>query len=701
VPSERATAVLRTWAADQRARRIVLEARASGGQVRYLIGAKPAALDAVLGVLNGVLGGVTITATGIDRPGIITARRMMASTRHRALVTTEPHTQMATRALLGALTQARAGEEIVAQIVFGPPRVPLAIPNNSPSSVVSPWYVVALHGDGQKVDPEKRAALRDKTVDHGYACVVRIGVHAATPARRQALLLGVFAAMRTRESAGLRMTLRRDRARSLERAEMSGWRWPLRLNVRELTALTGWPLDADDLPGQPPAHPKRVAPRTLARIGDRIVATANAPGIDGAIGYSFTDATKGTWLIGPNGTGKSSLMMRLVLADCAANRPIVLLEPKDLVGDVLARIPDVRRDDVVVLDPTDAAPVGINPLQSRGRSPEVIADGIVNLFRALYGDQLGPRSTDVLFHALEVIARSDGASLALLLPMLSNAALRRKLTTGANSADVHGVDGFWPWFDSLSDDARSQIVAPLRNKLAPLLRPQLRAVLGQPQPRFDIRDVLTRRRILLVPLQPGVIGPEAAQLLSAVILSELWLALRERAAIPEARRTPVGIYVDEAQHYVRTATDFADILSTSRALRGAWHLAHQHVGQLPPNLRAAFESEARNRICFTLNASDARVMAAGQSVITPEDFTSQPAFAVYVRLLRDNTLQPWASGVTLPPPPATTDPDGVRRTSRQRYGVPREQTDADLRAHIDNTRQDDDVADKGRRRRQP
>jgi hypothetical protein len=91
------------------------------------------------------------------------------------------------------------------------------------------------------------------------------------------------------------------------------------------------------------------------------VADASAPGAGGIIGYDTTDALRHTWVIGPNGVGKSTLLLNLILQDLEADRPVVvIIGPKDLIADLLARIPEKRRDDIVVLDPFDEAPVGIN-----------------------------------------------------------------------------------------------------------------------------------------------------------------------------------------------------------------------------------------------------------------------------------------------------------------------------------------------------
>lgn len=667
--------VLRGWAADQRSPHIILEARADQAGVRYLLGIPNRSAAASVIAQLGSLAVITELVEGQVREPVTAAGVVHASSRHRPIRTDS--LAAAARAVLTGLSLAGQDELLVLQLILGPRRVPLAVPNQSPSSVVMPWWQVAWMGQGKTVDGEKRAALRSKVGDHGFACTLRLGATAASKRQRTNLLLSLLAGLRSSEAAGIRLRLHGERPDRLNRG-MSAWRWPLRLNVTEVAALSAWPLGDDDLPGQVALHPKPVAPSELAARRERIVAASNAPGISGQLGYSVTDALQHSWILGPTGTGKSTLLLNLICQDLAAGRPVVVIEPKDLVADVLARIPAQRRDDVVVLDATDVAPAGINPLQRHGRRPEVVADGLLATFQALYGDGLGPRSTDILSNCLSVLARRDDASLVMVPLLLSNAAFRHTLTRSAIAADPIAAAPFWAWFNQLSDDARSQVTAPLQNKLRPLLRPALRGVLGQRRPRFNVRQVLTERKVLLVPLQTGMLGPDTAELLGALVIGELWLALRERVAVPSASRVPVMIYVDEVQDFLKLPTDLGDALATSRSLKAAWHLAHQYVSQLNPAMRAAFEANARSRIAFQLHPADARAMAAGQSVLSAEDFTTLPAYHVYASLMRHNQLQPWASGITLPPPEACSAGEDIRARSRARYGRPLADIEADF-----------------------
>jgi hypothetical protein len=710
-PFTEATALglLRHWAAQTHAPQLILEARADVTGVEYLIGSQLRHASAVRRAVEQLVDGAIVTSFDTDdREHVATARRIQLSTNARQL---EPADAVASqRSILHALTAVRKNERLTIQVVLGPRQHPKGVPVEAKRDNQMLMSKL-LHGVLTDTRPGARHALAQKLGQHAFTATVRLGVQAPTAKRRKSLLLGLAAAIGTTESPDVRITLHQEKADRINnpRASWSIFTPAQRLTITEVARLSGWPIaDHDEhFPGQPPLHPRPVRPSAAMQSGQRVVARASAPGAGGTIGYDTIDALRHTWVIGPNGVGKSTLLLNLILQDLEADRPIVVIEPKDLIADLLARIPEKRRDDIAVLDPFDEAPVGINPLDAshrHGRSPEVVADSLFGTFKAIWGDSLGPRSADILRNCLDLLARRDDASLVMLPLLLTNPGFRRRLTRNIMERDPFAAGPFWQWFDSLSPEAIATTIAPLSNKLRPLLSKPLRDVLAQQRPKFNVRQVLREKKVLLVPLQKGVIGPENAQLLGALVVAELWQAIRERAGTPEGSRAPVMVYIDEVQDYLRLPTDLGDALATARSLGAGFHLAHQYEKQLPPSMLDAFRNNARSRICFALQAGDAKEMTAGQSVLSVEDFTRLPAHHIYASLVRDNTVQPWASGVTKPAPEATSDPAQIRRLSRERYGQRREQIDAAFAELLNGGESEkdgpDDIGAPKRRRRQ-
>lgn len=675
-----ALGLVRHWAAQRHAPQLILEARADDRGVEYLVGSQLRHAGQVKRQIESLVpGALVVPFDPHDRHPAVTARRVELTSRIRPLAPTDR--EQSVRSILSSLTGLRAGERLTIQLVLGPRRRPNLPPERSAKTGQSIASRV-LHGvDHER--PDARQALIRKLGEHGFRAAVRLAVEAPTENRRKSLLLGLSSSIATVEAAGAGLRLAPDKPDTVNHPRSS---WSLltrshHLSVPEVSYLTAWPITErdDPLPGQPPKHPKPLRPAPAYATGERIIGMASAPGTGTPVGYSVIDAMRHSWVLGPNGTGKSTLLLNLIIQDILAGRPVVVVEPKDLVREILLRIPKERQKDVVLLDPLDSAPVGINPLArvpGDTRSPELIADTTFGLFESLYGDSLGPRSSDILRYALGALALRDDASLVMLPILLSNPGFRRSITQRAVKRDPIGAVSFWAWFDSLSPEAVSTITAPLSNKLRPLLSPTLRAVLGQTAPRFNVRQVLTENKILLVPLQVGVLGHSAAQLLAAAVLAELWQAIRERVAITEHDRTPVQVYIDEVQDFLRLPTNLADALATARSLRAGFTLAHQYGAQLPKAMHEAVAANARSRICFQLSVADARAMTAGQSVLAAEDFMSLPAYAVYAQLVRDNTVQPWVSAATAPAPRETSDPDAVRQSSREQYGQPLQAVEA-------------------------
>ena len=296
--------------------------------------------------------------------------------------------------------------------------------------------------------------------------------------------------------------------------------------------------------------------------------------------------------------------------------------------------------------------------------------------------------------ALLTLAGTEHASIVHVPQLLVDARFRRGVLAQGNRNEA--LRFFWHWYDNLSEAERSSVIAPVMNKIRPfLLRTSLRTMLGQRQPRFDPMTVFTERKVLLVPLRKGLIGAEAANLLGSLVIGQLWQLTQARSSIDQRRRHPVFAYLDEFQDYLHLPTDFAEVLAQARGLGLGLVLAHQHLGQLTPNIRDSVLANAQSRIVFRLGHEDAARLARG-SALEAEDFAHLGRYQIYASILDNGERTPFASASTIPARRALRNAADAGEALARRWGVPPADVDAFISA--DRIGEDGDE-DLGRRKR--
>jgi hypothetical protein len=656
---------------------LIIEAIGQDGTVRHRLGVTASREVAITRHLRAELPGIGVDqddSEPLDTLGA--AGEIRFTTRRRAVQTDDLGS--ASRALLTALAVAQRDEVVMLEWVLGRPLHAQATPSGgaplSPESWLSSTWD-AFTGTSRPNDNEPRRALATKQGEPGWRAVGRIAVKAATAKRRIWLLRYMAGALRSLETPGLHVLLRRQRPGRAQRVAIPRLRWPLRLNAFELAALSSWPVGmTQDLPVEA-LHSRQVAATAAIPRRGRVVAEAAFPGAVRPLALTGVASTRHLHLLGPSGSGKSTLMHSLIAQDLAAGAGLIVIEPRgDLIADVLASVPAERLNDVVLLDPTDSdRPVGLNPLMAAGRPPELVADQLLGTFHSLYAHSWGVRTADILGAALLTLVQVPGMSLVAVPLLLTNAGFRRRVLSQIN--DPVGLGPFWAGFEAWSEAERTTATAPVLNKLRPfLMRSSLRRLLGQAEPRFDLRQVFTRRKVLLCNLAVGQLGPEMASLIGALVLSQAWQAAQGRSTIERTQRRPVFLYIDEFQNYLHLPVDLGDMLVQARGLGLCLTVAHQHLGQLSSDMRTAVLANAGSKVAFRTAAEDGRIMAAG-SRLTPEDFSGLGAYECYVQLVADGAVQPWASGRSLPPPEGISDPEIVRAASRANYGRDRTEID--------------------------
>ena len=650
---------------------VVWEVRSRNGTVCYLLGAAARYIRNIEEAIKAHGDIQFHEADAEKRVPVTVARQLKIS--HPTLSLKTDITEAVIRAGLAALTEDKGGTEMVIQVVLGRTYAPSPVPANLADPNAT-WLQILL-GDVQKASAESRKTIKEKSEQHTFQAVIRIGVSGENTGFR---LRSIISAFKVLEAAGVRIREEAVKPSDLNTAHVP-WHFPLQLSVKELANFLLLPAGEEELPGTPGLHPKLTLPpnwykNPTNQKTDRSFAISMDAINPKRLSISPRDSLEHCHLIGPTGSGKSTTMLHLILADINAGRSVLVLDPKaDLVNDVLMRVPEKCVEDVVIIDPSDSCPCGFNPLAFKEYgNPSLIADAILSVLKEIFSDCWGIYTQDVLTAALLTLTDTENATLLWLLPLLTDEVFRRKITSKVR--DRMALRPFWEQFEALRDTEKRQQISPVLNKLRQLtLRLGLRNILGQAKPKFSLTDLFYKRKIVLIPLNKGLTGGESARLLGSLIVGLIWTLALSRAGIPAEKRHIVEIYIDELQDYLSLPTDLSDALAQARGLGVGLTLAHQYRDQLPPGIRSGIDANARNKIVFGLNSKDAKDMAAMAPELTAEDFMALPRYQIYTSFQYGGRNTGWVQGKTLPPPPALRDAADLKAKSQATYGIPTEQ----------------------------
>lgn len=547
---------------------------------------------------------------------------------------------------------------------------------------------------------ELARAVRSKNAVPVFHAVARIAVSAPSKARALNLLSRVTNALRVLDAPGVSVRPRVLLWSSLvasrvERRALPLTVWPLRLNTKEAVGLLGLALGTVHLPGLELGRARQLPPPDgMARTGLKL-AESNFPGANNRpLVLKPDDRLRHMWVLGPTGVGKSTLIANAALQDLERGDGLVLLDPKtDLVAEVLARVPEDRTEDVIVLDPaaTDV-PVGFNVLQvgTSEHERELVVDHVVHVFSELWRSSWGPRTSDVMRNSLLTLTNStaaDGSAFTLceVPELLLNPVFRAFVTRQKTVPET--VCSFWSAYEQMSDGERAQVIGPSMNKLRALTtRSALRLMLGK-STGIDLAEIIRRKQVVLVPLSKGTIGIETAHLLGSLLMASLWHTTLGRAAVPASQRHPFWAYLDEFQDVLRlggSEGELADMLAQARGLGLGLVLAHQYLDQLPRSVQAAVLGTVRSQVAFQLEYDDARTLEKRFApALSAADLMGLPAYEVAIRPCVNGQTRPPTTGTTLPLPEPLRDPRELAERSRQRYGTSRTEVEAALRARIE------------------
>ena len=404
------------------------------------------------------------------------------------------------------------------------------------------------------------------------------------------------------------------------------------------------------------------------------------------IALSVRDRARHLLLLGSTGCGKSCLMARMVLADAAAGRGVVLCDPKtDAALDVYDRLDPAARERLVLIDPD--APGRVPLLNLLDPHDPVAVDNLVAIFASIYRRSWGDRIAEAFrmgcqaviahYHHRARLAAGQGDDVAGVeiptlrdvLNLLTKAPNRQRIVndlSGSLDEMDRDVATFWAAFHRRSDAGQDRDSAAVLNKLRGLLiRDRFtRALLTGDGPPLDMTAVLDGG-ICLARLPEGLLGADTTSLIGSLLVAKVWQATTARARIREHERAPAALYLDEAHRFLHLHTPIDTMLSQARGFGLGMVLALQNFAQLGTReIREGVSANTLHKLFFRLSTEDAAYAERHTyPLLTAHDLSHLDNFTAAARLHPDGIDRPAFTLQTRPlpdpPNPTSTSTNGT------------------------------------------
>lgn len=570
-----------------------------------------------------------------------------------------------------------AGTKLIFQVLFN------GLVNHWPQSILRS----VMDGSGGAFfedAPEMLPMTKEKLQHPLIACTIRAAVFAPTFQEVQSMIDALCFAVRTQsQSTGNRLVpLTNDQYNQVQRMTDIAFRQTHRsgmlLNITELAQFLHIPAHNPAITKLYSKDRKTVAVPSIMQGHQFKLGINQHQGEETAVSVSTEQRLKHTHIIGATGTGKSTLIAGMCLQDIEAGAGITLFDPHgDLIEELMSRIPEQRKNDVVIIDPSDTEyPVGINILEAHSElEKEVLSSDVVASFRKLstsWGDQMNAVFGNAILAFLE---SKEGGSLHDLRRFLVEKEFRAKVLSTTSDPAIHY---YWQKEYPL---LKTNSIGPILTRLDTFLRPRLLRNIVIQKNGIDFSNVLQSKKILLVKLSQGLIGVENSYLLGSLILSKLHQAAFARQQQNRVRH-PFFIYIDEFQNFITPS--IKEMLTGARKYNVGLVLSHQDLQQVQKEdaeLLHTILSNVSIRIVFRTGDQDAKKLVEGFHSFESVDFLNLGKGEAIVRVEQP---QYDCSLDTLPLEIIAEEQkelsrEAVRSQSRKQYAMNREEVELQLK----------------------
>jgi hypothetical protein len=431
-----------------------------------------------------------------------------------------------------------------------------------------------------------------------------------------------------------------------------------------------------------PVLPSEARGKTPAELTDTYLAGTPFQGLfnwEVPFSIPFNTRFEHTHIVGGSGHGKTQLLQLLIARDLERWGLCVI----DSQGDLFNNIAHLQLpgDRVILIDPNDMEyPVSLNMFDIRldawsGVEREKILNGTIALYEYIFGALLGAELTQkqgIIFKYLaRLMIAIPGATVQTLCDLMEDGGRFKKYMQQLEGTPRKFFET--QFFDKSFAQTKKQIAYRLYGLLS---EPTFERMFSHRRNKVDLFEAMNSGKIVLIHTAKDLLKKDGCQILGRFFIAMIAQVALQRAALPQNKRRPFFVYIDEAYDYFDE--NIEDLLNQARKYRVGLILAHQNLDQLPRKLEATLMASASIKFVGGVNSSDARAFAKEmnctdsflQSMKRHQDYTE---FACFVR-----NYTPRAVKVSVPfgvmevlPKASEEDYQSLLEENRERYCEPK------------------------------
>jgi hypothetical protein len=346
-----------------------------------------------------------------------------------------------------------------------------------------------------------------------------------------------------------------------------------------------------------------------------------------------------SFFCGATGTGKSTLLLFLMLQDICSGYGTILMEPhRDLTHKVIENLPAERARDVVWINPTNRErSFGLN-LLDYGGDPQRI-QGVTGQFMAVLQKILGgedwsrmPRMKRILENGVTAVLEGVEGSVPTLMHVMRfyrSPEYREEILERVQNPIVRD---FWTYdFANWGRSRENEALGPVFNRVEPMVRRRMvRHVVSQAHTTLPLLQMMDSGKIILLDLssKDERIGAANAVAMGSMFVSLVWGAASSRRK--HSYPVPTYFWIDEFQEYV--TREIVSILAEARGFGLGMNLATQYYERMPDWMQKAALANARTKLTAGVESPDEARLMRRIFGVNEEQIRSLEAFHWLVRV---------------------------------------------------------------------